>query len=242
MNYKLHVIHFTSLWGLLHSCLKKHQFYSSNLFLIAFISLVTWHSFLFPCALCVPLHSSLVMCFFFHYFTSSFWYSGHWGTQHCRLRGCIKTFLLNLVICHCTFNIVSCTNSQLSPAIFLEDSTSHLLSWWSLISWDLLFLFCCSHVSFFLEYWTLSLHSNYLSVCHLPINWNWTKGIVKLQHLPPPKIKSCTQHVAGTFPTELFVQDMPMYYQILCLGPSGIYSRQNSFVPLSFFKWSLVTF
>lgn len=145
---------------------------------------------LYPLSLDIHFHSYVFYLFRFthlelHAFafiicTSSFWYSGHWGTQHCRLRSCIKNFLLNLVVCHCTFNLVSCsTNSQLSPIFFLEDSTSHLLSWWSLISWDLLFLFCCSHVSFFIEYWTLSLHSNYLSICHLPINWNWTKGIVK---------------------------------------------------------------
>lgn len=40
-----------------------------------------------------------------------------------------KTFLLNLVVCHCTCNVVYFTNSQLSTIILLEDSTSHLLSW-----------------------------------------------------------------------------------------------------------------
>lgn len=145
------------------------------------------------------------------------------------------------MVCHCIFNIASFTNSQLFPIVFLEDSTSHLISWWSLISWDLLFFFCSSHVSFFLGYWTLALHSNYLSICHLPINWNWTKGIVKRSHLPLPKIKSCTQHVVGTCPTELFVQEMPMYHQIFSLGPAAFCSRKKSFVTLSLFKWSLVT-
>lgn len=46
------IIYFTSLAFLFLFCMEKYYFYSSNLFLIAFISFVTCYSFLFICALC----------------------------------------------------------------------------------------------------------------------------------------------------------------------------------------------
>lgn len=216
----------TPLWDSLHSCLEKPQFSCSNLFLLP-LSLITRHSlgFLgFPCSAPLILSSVLASMML----TSPVQYSGHWGLRF-PSRGCIQTFLWNLVAFQCTFNEISFTIPQLFPIIFLENSPSC----WSLISWDPLFLCCCSRSSFSLEYWTLSLHPNYLPVCHSSLTWNWAKGPAKPHQPSPPPIQSCTQLLQALFPLNSLSKSFPRPIR---------YPWENSFVPLSFFKGFLGAF